>query len=309
MSVGFDGDVVVITGAGRGIGREHAKLCAQLGARVVVNDAGVAVDGVQSENPADLVVAEIREAGGIAVASRHSIDDAKQAKEIVDLALDEFGDLHAVIHNAGILRDRTFHNLSDDDIERVMAVHLLGAFNVLRPAVTHMREQRYGRIVLTSSASGILGTFGQSNYGAAKMGLIGLMNVLAIEGASRGILVNSLAPSARTRMTEELLGPLADALDPVHVAPLVAFLASRSCSVTHEIFAAGGGRYARMFVGVAPGWTAGQGNVATVDDIAKNFETIRDTEGFVIATSGEDELGFLRSAINAKNPGPVSSSQ
>ena len=243
MSVGFDGDVVVITGAGRGIGREHAKLCAQLGARVVVNDAGVAVDGVQSENPADLVVAEIREAGGIAVASRHSIDDAKQAKEIVDLALDEFGDLHAVIHNAGILRDRTFHNLSDDDIERVMAVHLLGAFNVLRPAVTHMREQRYGRIVLTSSASGILGTFGQSNYGAAKMGLIGLMNVLAIEGASRGILVNSLAPSARTRMTEELLGPLADALDPVHVAPLVAFLASRSCSVTHEIFAAGGGRY------------------------------------------------------------------
>lgn len=309
MSVGFDGDVVVITGAGRGIGREHAKLCAQLGARVVVNDAGVAVDGVQSENPADLVVAEIREAGGIAVASRHSIDDAKQAKEIVDLALDEFGDLHAVIHNAGILRDRTFHNLSDDDIERVMAVHLLGAFNVLRPAVTHMREQRYGRIVLTSSASGILGTFGQSNYGAAKMGLIGLMNVLAIEGASRGILVNSLAPSARTRMTEELLGPLADALDPVHVAPLVAFLASRSCSVTHEIFAAGGGRYARMFVGVAPGWTAGQGNVASVDDIAKNFETIRDTEGFVIATSGEDELGFLRSAINAKNPGPVSSSQ
>lgn len=307
MSVGFDGDVVVITGAGRGIGREHAKLCAQLGARVVVNDAGVAVDGVQSENPADLVVAEIREAGGIAVASRHSIDDAKQAKEIVDLALDEFGDLHAVIHNAGILRDRTFHNLSDDDIERVMAVHLLGAFNVLRPAVAHMREQRYGRIVLTSSASGILGTFGQSNYGAAKMGLIGLMNVLAIEGASRGILVNSLAPSARTRMTEELLGPLADALDPVHVAPLVAFLASRSCSVTHEIFAAGGGRYARMFVGVAPGWTAGQGNVASVDDIAKNFETIRDTEGFVIATSGEDELGFLRSAINAKNPGPVSS--
>lgn len=307
MSVGFDGDVVVITGAGRGIGREHAKLCAQLGARVVVNDAGVAVDGVQSENPADLVVAEIREAGGIAVASRHSINDAKQAKEIVDLALDEFGGLHAVIHNAGILRDRTFHNLSDDDIERVMAVHLLGAFNVLRPAVAHMREQRYGRIVLTSSASGILGTFGQSNYGAAKMGLIGLMNVLAIEGASRGILVNSLAPSARTRMTEELLGPLADALDPVHVAPLVAFLASRSCSVTHEIFAAGGGRYARMFVGVAPGWTAGQGNVASVDDIAKNFETIRDTEGFVIATSGEDELGFLRSAINAKNPGPVSS--
>ncbi|MFM8868429.1 MAG: SDR family NAD(P)-dependent oxidoreductase [Ilumatobacteraceae bacterium] len=305
MNVGFDGDVVVITGAGRGIGREHAKLCARLGARVVVNDAGVSVDGNEGDNPADLVVAEIREAGGTAVASRHSIDEPTQAKEIIDLALGEFGELHAVVHNAGILRDRTFHNLSDEDIERVMAVHLIGAFNVLRPAVAHMREQRYGRIVLTSSASGLLGTFGQSNYGAAKMGLIGLMNVLALEGASRGILVNSLAPSARTRMTEELLGPLADALDPVHVAPLVAYLASRSCSVSREIFAAGGGRYARMFVGVSPGWTSGHGNVATVDDIAANFETIRSTDGFVIANSGEDELGFLRSAINAPNPGPV----
>lgn len=305
MNVGFDGDVVVITGAGRGIGREHAKLCARLGARVVVNDAGVSVDGNEGENPADFVVAEIREAGGTAVASRHSIDEPTQAKEIIDLALGEFGELHAVVHNAGILRDRTFHNLSDEDIERVMAVHLIGAFNVLRPAVAHMREQRYGRIVLTSSASGLLGTFGQSNYGAAKMGLIGLMNVLALEGASRGILVNSLAPSARTRMTEELLGPLADALDPVHVAPLVAYLASRSCSVSREIFAAGGGRYARMFVGVSPGWTSGHGNVATVDDIAANFETIRSTDGFVIANSGEDELGFLRSAINGPNPGPV----
>lgn len=309
MGVSFDGDVVVITGAGRGIGREHAKLCARLGARVVVNDAGVALDGTQGDNSADLVVAEILEAGGNAVASRHSIDVPDQAKEVIDLAISEFGDLHAVIHNAGILRDRTFHNLSDDDIERVMAVHLFGAFNVLRPAVLHMREQRYGRIVLTSSASGLLGTFGQSNYGAAKMGLIGLMNVLALEGASRGILVNSLAPSARTRMTEELLGPMAEALDPIHVAPLVAFLASRQCSISHEIFAAGGGRYARVFIGVAPGWASGRGNVASVDDIAMNFEAIRRTDGFVIADSGEDELGFLRSAISAPNPGPVPHAQ
>ncbi len=305
MGVSFDGEVVVITGAGRGIGREHAKLCARLGARVVVNDAGVSVDGVHKDNPAEIVVAEIVDVGGIAVASRHSIDDPRQAKEIVDLAISEFGDLHAVVHNAGILRDRTFHNLSDDDIERVIAVHLLGAFNVLRPAVVHMRKQRYGRIVLTTSASGLLGTFGQSNYGAAKMGLIGLMNVLAIEGASHGILVNSLAPSARTRMTEELLGPMAKVLDPIHVAPLVAYLASRECSVSHEIFAAGGGRYARMFVGVSPGWTSGQGNVASADDIATNFEAIRSTDRFVIANSGEDEMGFLRSAISAQNPGPV----
>ena len=249
--------------------------------------------------------AEIQEAGGIAVASRHSIDDPVQAKGIVELAIGEFGDLHTVVHNAGILRDRSLHNLSDDDIQRVIAVHLLGAFNILRPAVAHMREQRYGRIVLTTSASGLLGTFGQSNYGAAKMGLVGLMNVLAIEGASRGILVNALAPSAKTRMTEELLGSLADALDPVHVAPLVAYLASRECAVSHEIFAAGGGRYARMFVGVSPGWTSGKGNVASVDDIASNLEAIRSTDGFVIAKSGQDELGFLRSAISAPNPGPV----
>lgn len=305
MVVGFDGDVVVITGGGRGIGREHAKLCAKLGARVVVNDAGVAVDGAPGENPADRVVSDIRQAGGIAIASQHSIDDPVQAKELIDMALSEFGDLHAVVHNAGILRDRTFHNLSDDDIERVMAVHLVGAFNVLRPAVTYMREHHYGRIVLTSSASGLLGNFGQSNYGAAKMGLIGLMNVLALEGASRGILVNSLAPSARTRMTENLLGPLADALDPVHVAPLVAYLASRKCSVSHEIFAVGGGRYARVFVGVAPGWTSGSGYVATVDDIVANLEKIRSIEGFVIPNSGEDELGFLKSAISSLVPGPV----
>jgi NAD(P)-dependent dehydrogenase (short-subunit alcohol dehydrogenase family) len=304
--IGLWGDVVIITGAGRGIGREHALQMAKLGARVVVNDAGVALDGSTGVSPAESVVQEIRALGGEAVASTHSIDDSRQAAQISELAMDTFGSIESVVHNAGILRDKTFSRLSDEDIDRVIQVHLVGAFNVLRPVVPIMREKGYGRIVLTASASGLLGTFGQANYGAAKMGLVGLMNVLAVEGGSKGILVNTIAPSARTRMTEELLGPLADSLDPAHVSPLVSYLCSRACSVSHEIFAVGGGRYARMFIGVSPGWCVGQNNFATVDDISNNFDTIRDTTGYVIPYSGEEELAFLKAAIESLEPGAVS---
>jgi len=303
--IGLWGDVVIITGAGRGIGREHALQMAKLGARVVVNDAGVSVDGSSGSNPAESVVNEIRSAGGEAVASTHFIDDPHQAAEITQLAMDTFGSIEAVVHNAGILRDKTFARLSDEDIERVIQVHLVGAFNVLRPVIPIMREKKYGRIVLTSSASGLLGTFGQSNYGAAKMGLVGLMNVLAVESGQKGIFVNTIAPSARTRMTEELLGPLADSLDPSHVSPLVAYLCSRACSVSHEIFAVGGGRYARVFIGVAPGWCVGQNNFATIDEIAENFDKIRDTSGFVIPYSGEEEVAFLKAAVESLEPGVV----
>lgn len=304
-SVSLLGDVVIITGAGRGIGRSHALAVAALGARVVVNDAGVSVDGGTGDNPAEQVVREIIAAGGEAIASTHSITDPVAAREIVEMAVTEFGRVDAVVHNAGILRDRVFTKLSDEDIAMVMDVHLNGAFNVLRPAVEIMREQRHGRIVLTSSASGLLGTFGQSNYGAAKMGLVGLMNVLAVEGGPRGVLVNTIAPSARTRMTEDLLGPLAESLDPVHVSPLVAYLCSRQCNTTHEIFAVGGGRYARIFVGVAPGWAIGKGNFATADDIAENFESIRSIDGFVVGDSGEAELAFLRAGVEASTKGPI----
>lgn len=299
------GDVVVVTGSGRGIGREHALHCASLGARVVVNDSGAMLDGKIGTSPAEEVAQEIRQRGGEAVASNHSIDDPEQAREIIDLAMDTFGSVESVVHNAGILRDRSFTNLSDDDIERVLQVHLVGAFNVLRPAVKVMREKSFGRIVLTASASGLLGTFGQSNYGAAKMGLVGLMNVLAVEGASKGIRVNTIAPSARTRMTEDLLGPLADALDPAHISPLVAYLCSRKCDLSHEIFAVGGGRYARMFVGVTPGWCIGKNNIATVEDIALNIDEIRRTDQFVIPYSGEEEMQFLKAAIESEKAGPV----
>lgn len=303
--ISLDGQVVVVTGSGRGIGRSHAIYCASLGARVVVNDSGVAVDGGGDVSPAGDVVEEIRASGGEAIASYHSIDDPFQAREITTLAMNRFGRVDSVVHNAGILRDRSFTNLSDDDIDRVIQVHLFGAFNILRPAVKIMRQQNFGRIVLTASASGLLGTFGQSNYGAAKMGLVGLMNVLAIEGAQRGIKVNTIAPSARTRMTEELLGPLAESLDPAHISPLVGYLCSRSCELTHEIFAVGGGRYARMFIGVTPGWCIGKNNLATADDIASNIGDIRRTDSFVIPYSGEEELMFLKAAIESEKSGPV----
>jgi len=305
--VGLDGDVVIITGAGRGIGREHALLCASRGARVVVNDAGVSLDGTIGENLAEVVVAEIQSKGGIAIASTHSIAGSEEGAEITRMAIREFGAVHAVIHNAGILRDRTFTKLSDEDISSVMDVHLIGAFNVLRPAVAKMRDQGYGRIVLTSSASGLLGAFGQSNYAAAKMGLIGLMNVLAIEGAQKGILVNTIAPSARTRMTEDLLGPLAESLDPSHVAPLAVYLISRECNLTHEIFAVGGGRYARIFIGVAPGWAVGRGEIATVEDISANIDCIRNIDDFVVPKSGDDELKFIQAALANNSAGPVRS--
>ena len=305
VKIDLSEEVIIVTGAGRGIGREHAIQMAGLGARVVVNDSGVSVDGKVSKSPAEEVVREIHARGGTAVPSHHSVDDVRQATEITTLAMDTFGSIEAVVHNAGILRDRTFTRLSDEDIERVLQVHLVGAFNVLRPAVSVMRKNNYGRIVLTSSASGLLGNFGQSNYGAAKMGLVGLMNVLAIEGAPKGILVNTIAPSARTRMTEKLLGPLEELLDPAHIAPLVSYLCSKSCAVSHEIFAVGGGRYGRMFVGVAPGWCVGQNNFATVDDVAENIDCIRDITGFVIPTSGEEELQFLKAAIRSIGPGAV----
>ena len=233
----FDGRVAVITGAGGGLGKEYALELARRGARVVVNDLGGAVDGSgSSHGTADTVVDEIRDGGGEAVASYDSVATREGGAAIVQTAVDVFGSVDIVINNAGILRDKSFANMTLDEVEAVLDVHLKGAFFVSHPAFKVMKELGYGRFVHTTSASGLFGNFGQTNYGAAKAGLVGLSNVLAIEGAKYNIKSNAVAPTARTRMTEDILGPFAEMFDPRQVMPMVVYLCSEQNELTHEIF-------------------------------------------------------------------------
>lgn len=292
-SIRFDDQVVIITGAGAGLGRAYAHLLASRGASVVVNDLGGDVHGLGGgQGPADTVVSEIEAAGGKAVASYDSVATPEGGQAIVSTALQTFGRLDALVHNAGILRDKSFLKLTPDDIRDVIEVHMKGAFWVGQPAFAVMKEQGYGRMVFTTSASGLFGNFGQANYGAAKTGLLGLMRVLSIEGERYGIHVNCVAPSARTRMTEDLLGPLADLLDPAHIAPLIAYLCSRQCEFTSEIISAGGGRFARVFLGLAPGWYGGRDPVSP-EELAARMETIFDTSGFTLPKTGMDEVEVI----------------
>ena len=295
MSVRFDGRVALVTGAGRGLGRAHALLLAARGARVVVADLGGDVAGTGgSDGPAQQVVDEIVAAGGDAVAATDSVAESAGGEALVRSALEAYGRLDIVINNAGILRDRTFANLGDDDIDAVLRVHLYGAFNVTRPAWRQMREQGYGRILNTTSSSGVLGTFGQANYGAAKMGLVGLTRVLAIEGTKYGINVNALAPMARTRMTEEVLGDLVEVLDPDLVAPAAAWLVHEDCRVSGEVYTAAAGRVARFFIGMTHGLYDPR---LTIEAVRDNFEQVRATEGFLEPTSSPDEIEFLRALL------------
>jgi NAD(P)-dependent dehydrogenase (short-subunit alcohol dehydrogenase family) len=283
--------VAIVTGAGGGLGREHALLLAGRGARVVVNDLGGAVDGSGgSDDPARVTAEEIVELGGMAVSDASSVATPEGGEAIVDTALEAFGRVDIVVNNAGILRDKTFQNMTAEELEPVLDVHLRGAFNVTRPAWLHMREQRYGRVLLTSSNAGILGNFGQSNYGAAKMGLVGLARVLAQEGARYGIAVNVLAPIARTRMTQELLGPSGAKLDPRLVAPVAAFMVHEDCPVTGEVLSAGGGRVARFFVGLTPGYFNPD---LRPEDVRDHFEQIRAEEGYTVPGGVADEIAGL----------------
>ncbi|MCU0273825.1 MAG: SDR family oxidoreductase [Acidimicrobiales bacterium] len=276
--IGFDNRVAIVTGAGGGLGRCHALELARRGARLVINDLGGAVDGSGSDaTPAQKVVQEIEALGGEAVANGDSVGTPEGGAAIVQAALDAFGRIDIVVNNAGILRDKTFHKMEQSDIDSVIDVHLRGAFHVTRPAWTHMREQGYGRVVMTSSNAGILGNFGQTNYGAAKMGLVGLTNVLALEGAKYNIKVNAIAPVARTRMTEDILGPLAEKLNPEQISPVVAWLASEDCPVSGEVYSCGGGTVARFFVGLTKGiFEPG----LTVETIRDRWDEIRDQTGY-----------------------------
>lgn len=294
----FDGRVAVITGAGGGLGKTYALEFAKRGAKIVVNDLGGKADGTgKGTNMADQVVDEIKAAGGEAAANYDSVSTPEGGEAIIKTAVDAFGKVDVVVNNAGILRDRSFTKLSPDELGAVIDVHLKGAFFVSQPAFRLMKDQRYGRLLFTSSAAGLLGNFGQTNYGAAKMGLVGLMHVLAVEGAKYDIKCNAIAPTARTRMTEELLGPIAEFLDPETVTPLVTYLCSEECQLTHEVYSVGGGRFARMFLGLTPGWIAGKGKVVAAEDVRDQIETIRNPEGYVIPNSIGDEMKAIANAL------------
>src|SRR3954468_7295607 len=209
--IGYDGQVAIITGSGGGLGREHALELARRGARVVINDLGGSVSGEgHEEGPAHKTAQEINDLGGEAVADTNSVATPEGGAAIVKTAVGAFGTVDIVINNAGILRDKTFHNMTPELLNPVIDVHLKGAFYVTQPAWKIMREKSYGRVINTASNAGVFGNFGQSNYGAAKMGLVGFTHVLAQEGAKNNIKANAIAPVAKTRMTEELLGPLGD---------------------------------------------------------------------------------------------------
>jgi NAD(P)-dependent dehydrogenase (short-subunit alcohol dehydrogenase family) len=292
--ISFDGRVAIVTGAGGGLGRTYALDLAKRGAKVVVNDLGGSVDGQGgSDTAAQKVVDEIKQAGGEAVPNYDSVATPEGGENIVKTAVDSFGKVDIVINNAGILRDKSFAKMTWDDLNAVLDVHLKGAFYVSQPAFKVMKDNSYGRFVHTSSNSGIFGNFGQANYGAAKMGLVGLSNVLAIEGAKANILSNVIAPVARTRMTEELMGEASKLLDPELVTPMVVFLASEQCTFTHETLSAAAGRYARIFVGLSKGWYAGQGASPTAEDVLDNIDEIEKQDGYIVPTQSGDELGQL----------------
>ena len=297
--VTYDGRVAIVTGAGGGLGRSHTLTLAERGAKVVVNDLGGNTDGTGAgSSMADQVVKEITAAGGEAVANYDSVATPEGGAAIVQTAVDAFGTVDIVINNAGILRDRSFAKIEPADFDILIDVHLRGAFHVSQPAFKIMKEKGFGRFVHTTSAAGLFGNFGQGNYAAAKTGLIGLSNVLAIEGAKANITSNVIAPIAKSRLTEDLLGPLADALQPELVTPLVAYLVSPTCEITHEIFSVGGGRIARVFLGLTPGWFAGKGSPFTPEDVAANIDTIRDTSEFVIPGSVMEETMALMQVLN-----------
>jgi NAD(P)-dependent dehydrogenase (short-subunit alcohol dehydrogenase family) len=273
---GVQDRVVVVTGAGGGLGRQYALTLAREGANVVVNDLGGARDGTGGGSAmADNVVAEIRDAGGRAVANYDSVADPDGSASIIQTALDEFGAIHGVVSNAGILRDGTFHKMSFENWDAVLKVHLYGGYHVIRAAWPHFREQTFGRVVVATSTSGLFGNFGQANYGAAKLGLVGLINTLALEGTKYNIHANAVAPIAATRMTEDIMPPeVLGKLKPEFVAPVVAYLCTEEEPDNGSVFVVGGGTVQRvaLFQNEGPRFD----NPPSVDEIAAHWSEITD---------------------------------
>lgn len=283
MSIRFEGRVAIVTGAGGGLGREHALALAARGARVVVNDLSAA----------DRVVAEIRAAGGQAIASGASVTDFAAVQAMVAQAVEAWGRVDIVVNNAGILRDKTFAKMDLADFRLVLDVHLMGSVHCSKAVWDLMREQKYGRLVMTTSSTGLYGNFGQSNYGAAKMALVGLMQTLALEGEKHGIRVNCLAPTAHTQMTEGLMPPaVLEKLRPASVTPGLLYLASEDAP-TRAILCAGAGTFERAHITLTQGVHIGTGPDAP-ELVARRFEAISDRAGDMVpgagSAQGENEI-------------------
>lgn len=284
QEVSFTDRVAIVTGSGRGLGLAYARELARRGARVVVNDL----------RDAQPVVDEIVAAGGEAVVSADSVASVDGGRAIVQTALDAFGTVDVVIHNAGIVRDRSFAKLTPEEVEAVLSVHLRGAFHVTQPAFGVMKEKGYGRLLFVTSASGLFGNFGQANYAAAKMGLVGLARTIAIEGAKYGIKANAIAPLAHTPMTVGLFGGAIEDFEPTDVVPMALYLVSERSDLTGEVFSAGGGRFARVVIGVTRGWVDEN---PSVEDIHEHIDDIQGDGDYSFPTSLADEIEIARSVI------------
>jgi len=289
MAIDLSGKVAIVTGAGGGLGREHALALAARGAKVVVNDLGGARDGTGgSATAAEKVVEEIKKRGGEALANGASVSDFAAVEAMVAEAMKKWGRVDILINNAGILRDKTFAKMEIADFRTVLDVHLMGAVHCTKAVWEIMRGQNYGRIVFTTSSSGLYGNFGQSNYGAAKMALVGLMQTLSLEGAKHNIRVNCLAPTAATRMTQDIMPPEVLArLKPEAVSPAIVFLAS-DAAPSRAIICAGAGSFERAYITLTPGAFIGTGKDAA-DQLAAKIETVSARKDEIVPESALDQ--------------------
>lgn len=301
--IDLTGQVAIVTGAGRGLGRLYALELSRRGASVVVNDLGASMDGHGADAAvADHVVGEIEDAGGVAVASHHSVDTPEGGEAIVRTAVERFGRLDAVVSNAGTFQTVPFDGLTPADWRRMLQVHLDGGFHLSQPAFRVMKAQGTGRFVFIASSAGLFGQPQVAHYAAAKAGLLGLANVIAIEGAEHGIVANTVLPFGSTRMVTETVGDAEQvpgvaeflrAISPELVVPIVTFLASPACDLTHHVFSACAGRFARVFVGLGEGWLAAPGTAPTAEDVATHLAEVAATEPFTVPTSIFDEVAGI----------------
>ncbi|HEX2762590.1 MAG TPA: SDR family NAD(P)-dependent oxidoreductase [Allosphingosinicella sp.] len=299
MTISFEGRVAIVTGAGGGLGRAYALELARRGARVVVNDLGGARDGSGSSDAAEKVVAEIEAAGGEAVANGASVTELAQVETMVAAAKERWGRVDILINNAGILRDKSFAKMAMEDFRAVVDVHLIGSANCTKAVWEAMREQAYGRVLMTSSSTGLYGNFGQANYGAAKLGLAGFAKTLHLEGAKYGIRVNTIAPTAATRMTRDIFPPdLLELFDPDNVVPAALFLVSDEAP-SNAIVGAGAGVVQAAYVTLTPGYALPQG-ARTVEEVAANWDRITDRTLEIVPQSGAEQAMLILKTLRGE---------